>query len=401
VPVASLRKTQGVDDNTGPHLWYQRAGDAVIRAHQQWLAQHAPGRRWTVAPRPVRRQQAGWRDGSVERVDGADGVAHCAGAAAAGTLHVVGRIVDVVVTGGGRFDDRIGADGDRAAASHAEHLGEPPAGADRDLIGRQGVAAAGVDPCTRRPADASGDGEPAMGAVHLEVLLDLCADDGTAAESTADAVDLAVVVAGGVVVRREVGIRTDPVALGGPDRGPGLVGESGRELAVGSRSCTGAQAVAVGADGAARLRVGFHADVPGGVDPETAGAGQVLVDPCLEAAPGAEGSGHVAVRISAALHADAVVRAGVDVQVAGLVLDLATRQQILLPVEGVSQLLVPVPGAAAAVAIAPVEALRAAAAVAGEPLAEARTAGHAGQDREAWTCREAGHAGSDREAGDR
>lgn len=45
VPVASLRKTQGVDDNTGPHLWYQRAGDAVIRAHQQWLAQHAPGRR--------------------------------------------------------------------------------------------------------------------------------------------------------------------------------------------------------------------------------------------------------------------------------------------------------------------------------------------------------------------
>ena len=45
VPVASLRKTQGVDDNTGTHLWYQRAGATVVRAHQQWLAQHAPPRR--------------------------------------------------------------------------------------------------------------------------------------------------------------------------------------------------------------------------------------------------------------------------------------------------------------------------------------------------------------------
>lgn len=42
VPIASLRKTQGVDDNTGTHLWYQRAGAAVIRAHQQWLSQQSP-----------------------------------------------------------------------------------------------------------------------------------------------------------------------------------------------------------------------------------------------------------------------------------------------------------------------------------------------------------------------
>src|SRR5699024_6536341 len=141
----------------------------------------------------VRRQHAGFRDGSVERVDGADGVAHCAGAAVPGTLHVVDRIVDVVVTGGDRFDARLVADGDRAGVSHAEHFAVPIYGAVRDFIGRQGVAAAGVDPCTLRPADASGDGEPAMGAVHLEVLLDLCAYEGTAAESTADAVDLAVV----------------------------------------------------------------------------------------------------------------------------------------------------------------------------------------------------------------
>ncbi|ATG55422.1 hypothetical protein CFK41_12080 [Brachybacterium ginsengisoli] len=40
VPVDSLRKTQSADDNTGTHEWYQRSGAAVIRAHQQWLAQH-------------------------------------------------------------------------------------------------------------------------------------------------------------------------------------------------------------------------------------------------------------------------------------------------------------------------------------------------------------------------
>ena len=42
VPIAPLRKTQSADDNTGPHPWYLRAGDAVIRAHQQWLSQQRP-----------------------------------------------------------------------------------------------------------------------------------------------------------------------------------------------------------------------------------------------------------------------------------------------------------------------------------------------------------------------
>ncbi|GAA4530520.1 hypothetical protein GCM10023160_31620 [Brachybacterium paraconglomeratum] len=38
VPIAPLRKTQAPGDSTGPHPWYLRAGAAVIRAHQQWLA---------------------------------------------------------------------------------------------------------------------------------------------------------------------------------------------------------------------------------------------------------------------------------------------------------------------------------------------------------------------------
>lgn len=42
VPIAALHKTQAPDDSTGPHPWYLRAGDAVIRAHQQWLSQHVP-----------------------------------------------------------------------------------------------------------------------------------------------------------------------------------------------------------------------------------------------------------------------------------------------------------------------------------------------------------------------
>ena len=41
VPIAPLRRTQGADDNTGPHPWYLRAGSTVVRAHQQWLAAHA------------------------------------------------------------------------------------------------------------------------------------------------------------------------------------------------------------------------------------------------------------------------------------------------------------------------------------------------------------------------
>ncbi|WP_394215532.1 hypothetical protein [Brachybacterium vulturis] len=42
VPIAPLRKTQSVDDSTGAHPWYLRAGAAVVRAHQQWLAQNPP-----------------------------------------------------------------------------------------------------------------------------------------------------------------------------------------------------------------------------------------------------------------------------------------------------------------------------------------------------------------------
>lgn len=42
VPIASLRKTQAPGDSTGPHPWYLRAGATVVRAHQQWLAQHPP-----------------------------------------------------------------------------------------------------------------------------------------------------------------------------------------------------------------------------------------------------------------------------------------------------------------------------------------------------------------------
>lgn len=42
VPIAPLRKTQSADDSTGAHPWYLRAGAAVVRAHQQWLAQHPP-----------------------------------------------------------------------------------------------------------------------------------------------------------------------------------------------------------------------------------------------------------------------------------------------------------------------------------------------------------------------
>lgn len=42
VPITPLRKTQGADDNTGTHLWYQRAGAAVVQAHQQWLAGNRP-----------------------------------------------------------------------------------------------------------------------------------------------------------------------------------------------------------------------------------------------------------------------------------------------------------------------------------------------------------------------
>lgn len=42
VPIAPLRKTQSADDNTGAHPWYLRAGQSVITAHQQWLAQN-PG----------------------------------------------------------------------------------------------------------------------------------------------------------------------------------------------------------------------------------------------------------------------------------------------------------------------------------------------------------------------
>lgn len=40
-PVAPLRKTQSVGDNTGAHPWYLRAGRTVVSAHQQWLAQNA------------------------------------------------------------------------------------------------------------------------------------------------------------------------------------------------------------------------------------------------------------------------------------------------------------------------------------------------------------------------
>lgn len=42
VPIAPLRKTQSADDSTGAHPWYLRAGAAVVRAHQQWLAQNPP-----------------------------------------------------------------------------------------------------------------------------------------------------------------------------------------------------------------------------------------------------------------------------------------------------------------------------------------------------------------------
>ena len=42
VPIASLRKTQSADEVTTAHPWYLRAGQSVITAHQQWLAQN-PG----------------------------------------------------------------------------------------------------------------------------------------------------------------------------------------------------------------------------------------------------------------------------------------------------------------------------------------------------------------------
>ncbi|MGP9537757.1 hypothetical protein ACT3SP_07085 [Brachybacterium sp. AOP43-C2-M15] len=42
VPIAALRKTQTADEGTGAHPWYLRAGAAVVRAHQEWLAQHPP-----------------------------------------------------------------------------------------------------------------------------------------------------------------------------------------------------------------------------------------------------------------------------------------------------------------------------------------------------------------------
>lgn len=42
VPIAALRKTQSPGDSTGAHLWYLRAGAAVVQAHQRWLTQNPP-----------------------------------------------------------------------------------------------------------------------------------------------------------------------------------------------------------------------------------------------------------------------------------------------------------------------------------------------------------------------
>lgn len=45
VPIASLRRTQSAGDSAAAHPWYLRAGESVIRAHQEWLArQSSPGR---------------------------------------------------------------------------------------------------------------------------------------------------------------------------------------------------------------------------------------------------------------------------------------------------------------------------------------------------------------------
>lgn len=42
VPIAPLRKTQSADDSPKAHPWYLRAGQTVVRAHQEWLARQPP-----------------------------------------------------------------------------------------------------------------------------------------------------------------------------------------------------------------------------------------------------------------------------------------------------------------------------------------------------------------------
>ena len=41
VPIAPLRKTQSADDSPAAHPWYLRAGESVVRAHQEWRARQS------------------------------------------------------------------------------------------------------------------------------------------------------------------------------------------------------------------------------------------------------------------------------------------------------------------------------------------------------------------------
>lgn len=42
LPVTPLRRLQAADESTALSPWYLRSGEALIRAHQQWLAAHRP-----------------------------------------------------------------------------------------------------------------------------------------------------------------------------------------------------------------------------------------------------------------------------------------------------------------------------------------------------------------------
>src|SRR5690606_11878944 len=115
-------------------------------------------------------------------------------------------VVDVVLPGRDGLDDRIGIDRHRAASAQTELRCDLAARAERDLVGGDGVAGAGVRTGARSGPGTAGDREPAVRTVHLIVLLVLRPCEGASAESAAEPVDLAVGVARDVLMSGGMGV---------------------------------------------------------------------------------------------------------------------------------------------------------------------------------------------------